>query len=473
VIRHFQGVYRCIAVTANYSTSSNTCLHGLLIESALTKVILRHPVLCVGIIHEETENPAFVRLDSIDLSTCIEYRDVNASTQDEYNIALQKILERQHSQRWPALHCQTPWKVIVIQSKATPSPKITFDIVFAYHHALADGLSGLIFHRSLLEALNTTEIIENLDRQIAVPKDLTLPPPIEKQYRFKFSIPITLKEWWTDAKSTWLNWPGKSSFWTSTPCSVQNIQNYTSRSQIVTIEAFQLALILPACARQNATLTGLLHGIIVASLASHVPEARKLKAGPAYSLRHLANESSRDEMGVYSWGFAIPYPAKAISRIRSSKTDGELSNQIWDIARAFSASVATELDRLPKGHFIATISCLRNLHGALYAPVGKSRYETFEVSNLGAFKNGDQKEKWQIEKIVFSQSGMGVGPAVSFNVVSVVGGPLTVCATWLQGAIEERLVSLACEDIVHMLNSLSGELGDMRRHAPCRSERLS
>ena len=458
MIRHFQGVYRCIAVTANYSTTLHTIPLEVLIESALRKVILRHPVLCVGIIHEKTEKPAFVRLDSIDLSTCIEYQNVVASTQDEYNAALEKILESQHSQRWPNLHRQPPWKVIVIQAELTPSLKPTFDIVFAYHHALADGLSGLLFHQSLLEFLNTTELSGRLGPVFAVPEDLTLPPPIEKQYRFKFSIPITIKEWWTDAKSTWLKWPGKSSFWTSTPSSIQNIELYTSRTKIVTIGALQLASILSACARQNATLTGLLHGIIVASLASHVPEARELKAGPAYSLRHLAKRSYRGEMGVYSWGFAIPYPAELVSRIRSSKTDSELSNQIWDVARDFSASVATELDRLSKGHFIATIPYLRNLHGALYAPVGKPRYETFEVSNLGAFKNRDHEEKWKIEKMVFSQSGMGVGPAVSFNVVSVAGGPLTVCATWLQGAIEERLVSLVCKDIAHTLNNLIGDL---------------
>jgi hypothetical protein len=187
----------------------------------------------------------------------------------------------------------------------------------------------------------------------------------------------------------------------------------------------------------------------------HVPQARRFNAGVPYSLRHLANESSQNGMGAYSWGYSVPYSSKTISKIRSTKTGTQLINKIFDIARAFSVSVTAELGRLPKGHFIAIIPCAKDLHGALNALVGKPRYETFEISNLGTFKNGTGGENWKIEKAVFSQSGQGTGPAISFNVVSVAGGPLTICATWLEGAIEETLVNLVCRDITHILNGLS------------------
>jgi hypothetical protein len=57
--------------------------------------------------------------------------------------------------------------------------------------------------------------------------------------------------------------------------------------------------------------------------------------------------------------------------------------------------------------------------------------------------------------MVFSQSGMAVGPAISFNVVSVDGGPFTLCATWSEGAVGEYLVDLICDDILDDFNIVS------------------
>lgn len=424
-------------------------------ESALTKVVIKHPVLCVGIVDEETEKPAFVRLESIDLPKCIEYREVIAFTQSEYNAALENILERQHRQLWPDIYCRPPWKIIVVQSKSMPPSNTLFDIVFAYHHALADGVSGLIFHRSLLEALNSNIIVENPHHQIKIPGEITLPAPLEQQIKFAVSLRFIIREIWKARKPTWMKCPGNIPPWTSTLLSLEHIQNYKSRSKIVSISAYQLALILTACRRQNAKLTGLLHGIIVVSLAFHVPEARRFDVGAPYSLRHLIDETSRDEMGSYAWGYSVPYFPETISKIRSSMTDAQLTDQIWTVARAFSASVTAELGKVPKDHWVGLIPLSKDLHKAFKSQVGKPRAETFEVSNIGAFKNGTDEGNWRIEKMIFSQSGMGTGPAVSFNVVSVAGGQLTICATWLEGAIAETLVNIVCGDIVRILNSLT------------------
>jgi len=84
-VSHFQGLYKCVAITAKYSTDLHTRNLVPLIECAVAKVVPEHPILCVGITGEETDTPAFVRLHSIDLSKCIEHREVIAFTVDEYN----------------------------------------------------------------------------------------------------------------------------------------------------------------------------------------------------------------------------------------------------------------------------------------------------------------------------------------------------------------------------------------------------
>lgn len=367
---------------------------------------------------------------------------------------MEKILERQHGKQWPEMHRQPPWKIIIVQCETRTLLNPMLDIIFAYHHSLADGISGLLFHDSLLQAFNTASKIETSNQNMNIPEELTLPLPIEQQYIFKISISVLFRALWADTTPKWMHVPGKASFWTANPCTLDHLHHYSSRCKIVSVDALPLDAVIAACRRQNTTLTGLLHGIIVASIATHVPTAKRFKAGTAYSLRHLLKEPASNDMGAYAFGYTLPYSARTISRIRAAENNAKLTQQIWDIARAFSASTKTELKQLQKGHFIALLPHAGDLHKALWAGIGRPRPETFEISNLGRFKQERQASRWKIDRMLLSQSG-GAGPAVSFNLVSVDGGgPLTVCATWLQGGIEETLVNLICEDIVRALEGL-------------------
>ncbi len=90
-------------------------LLGSIIETAVAKVVLRHPALCCGIINEDKNDPAFVRLDSIDLSSCITYHLPDLELSDEDGIT--HLLEHQHRQLFPNLDSQPGWKVIIIPTK--------------------------------------------------------------------------------------------------------------------------------------------------------------------------------------------------------------------------------------------------------------------------------------------------------------------------------------------------------------------
>jgi hypothetical protein len=98
-----------------------------------------------------------VRLDFIDISRCLDYRTLTASTVEEHEQGLTEILEQRHSELWPDPSSLPPWKLIIVQSNALSSQGASFDVVFAFHHALVDGISGVVFHRSFLEALNGSE----------------------------------------------------------------------------------------------------------------------------------------------------------------------------------------------------------------------------------------------------------------------------------------------------------------------------
>jgi hypothetical protein len=257
--------------------------------------------------------------------TQIEYKQVSGF---DYDRSLEKILQNQHSQRSRDLDSRPGWKLIIVLNGVPKSTKLVFDAIFAFHHAVGDGKSGLVFHNSVLEALDSSEELIKLEgRTLKTPKLVTFPLPIEKQLDFKTSWSFFFqKVWnWFDLTPSWMK---ASSPWLSTPCLLKHVQNYRSRTKIISIDSDYLLRIIPACRKQRTTVTGLLHGIIVASLSSHVPEATSFSGGVPFSMRHLLKHPTRGEMGNYVSGLVIHYPSTTISALRSTKTNEELTDEI-------------------------------------------------------------------------------------------------------------------------------------------------
>ncbi|TVY75561.1 putative alcohol acetyltransferase FCK4 [Lachnellula suecica] len=451
-VRHNLGIYRCVANTARYTASHGPENLPSFIEAALAKVILEHPALCCGIVNEDKNDPAFVRLDTIDVSKRIEYRKLNVSTAEEHDRALAEILEQRHSELWPDTDTLPPWKMIIVESESSSSGGTIFDAIFAFHHAIGDGLSGLVFHRSLLEALNGPGSDE-LTTKIKIPEAIDLPPAMEKSIDFKISWFFLLTQLWNELRPRWL-FPDASPPWTASPCSASNIQNYKSRVKVMAIPAELVPKVLAACREQKATITGLLHGIIVTSLASHVPEALCFASGTPFSLRHLTGLSPTNAMGCQVSGHTSKYTPETISRIRSSTTPEQVTSEIWSIARDFRTSMAAELAGLPNDNQIGLLPYVSSLHNMFESKMGKPRGETYELSNVGSLQNENPEGRWKIERYFFSQSGMGTGAPVSFNVASVGGGPLGITVTWLEGDIEERLVDELARDVEYGLKCI-------------------
>lgn len=265
-VRHSLGFYRCVANTARYTLPSSQSDIPSILEAAVAKVALQHPPLLCGVINEERNDPSFICLASIDLSICIEYRNLDFSTEEEYEQGLIEIIENQHRQLWPDLHCRPGWKVIIVQNAEAPSGKekdiVQFDLLFAFHHAFADGLSGMVFHRSFLSALNTpslSPVPELTDHILSVPKSTVLKPAVEKIIDFRVSWTFFFSAIWKEFRPKWLFSP-PSPPWTANLCSPLPVQNYRSRVKLITLPAKLVSSILAACREQKATITGLLHG---------------------------------------------------------------------------------------------------------------------------------------------------------------------------------------------------------------------
>jgi len=248
-VRHDLGLYRCVQNTARYSIDHSPDDLLTTLETALAKVILRHPPLCCGIINEDKDDPAFVRLESIEVSKCIDYRVLESPTPEAHERSLIEIIEHQHRQLWPDTHCRPLWKLIVVQSKALSADRTVFEAIFAWHHAIADGLSGLVFHRSMQEALNDPATFTIADHTIKIPDSINLFPPQEDMIKFKISWWYLLAAAWRTMRPKWLL-PDSSPPWTAAEVAL-SADNYEPHVKLISIPSENVTSILAACREQK------------------------------------------------------------------------------------------------------------------------------------------------------------------------------------------------------------------------------
>ncbi|KAF4632365.1 hypothetical protein G7Y89_g5754 [Cudoniella acicularis] len=456
-VRHNQGTYRCVCITARYITPSAPEDLVSTLEATLGKVILQHAALCCGIINEDKEDPHFVRLESIDVSKCIEYQNLKVTSTEEHEQGLVEILERRHSTLWPNLHLLPGWKLIIVQSPALSSTGTTFDAVFAVHHAFCDGLSAMVFHRSLLSALNSrassTPSLKN--HILTIPSTVVLSPPVEKCVDFKVSWFYIIQQLWNEFMPRLPFLPALPVAWTSTIPSLTSLKNYKSRVKIFHIPAPFVPNILSECRKHNTTLTGLIHALTTLSLAQDIPTAETFTSTTPFSLRYLTGLSPTSEMGVQVSAFETTYPPALISSLRSQHVSpSQLAETLWHFARTFKSDLSAEIASLPNNNQLGMIPYISSMHDFIRKKFGKKRGATYEVSNVGVFKNENEEGMWKIERADFTQSGSAVGPGVGLSVVSVAGGQLSVSLDWLEGDMDEAVLESLKSDLENGLRGI-------------------
>lgn len=155
--RHNLGFYRGIANACQYMISKET-LQGqsvqYVIEEAVARLVVRLSGLKVGIIDEHTNKACFVRVPSMNLQDCIEWKTVAAAHPSHYDEQVLQAMKNRLEQLWSDVVIRPAWKLIVVQSGLSRADYVVLDLVLATHHALVDGKSTTVFHTELLRELN-------------------------------------------------------------------------------------------------------------------------------------------------------------------------------------------------------------------------------------------------------------------------------------------------------------------------------
>ncbi|OAX80134.1 hypothetical protein ACJ72_05541 [Emergomyces africanus] len=451
--RHYLGFYVNVAVTATY-TLPEICPHPArsYIYKACKTLIGQHPTLSAIPVGEETDEPYFVRLPSIDLDNCVFFEErrqrernplSNEPPNSDPDLDLEELLHIQHN--IPFSPPSPFWRLCVLTN---PDHAHVFTASFVFHHAIGDGSSGMAFHKTFLHALHlalsssssSVEVVNTIES----PK-IPLLPNIEELHLMPVSIPFLLsilfKEKIWNKRNPNL-WTGSK---IAMPLQTEIRHLVLSKSQTVSFRDI--------CRKNRTTVTAALQtlvaGAIFVNLSTHHSQLRCV--GAISNRRWLGDSISDDSMGVFVQDFHDSY-------YRESFFDQEGNFKFpWDEAIRSRGTIKDTINRRGKNAMPNLLKYVTNFHSeVLMSKVGKNREDSYEVSNLGVFRSNlepdAESRSPRVGRMVFSQSANVTGSALEVSAITGGDGCLALAFSWQKDVVGLHLIDDIMKAVVLHLN---------------------
>ncbi|KAK6382943.1 hypothetical protein LTS17_003613 [Exophiala oligosperma] len=442
IIREELDFYRTIVVGGLYefefshpTKDSTSIVHTF--APAIKKCIDSHPHLSTIISGAGTNSPYFEFCPRLDLANHVEIRPQPRKTdQDEEEAIAQllpDILDMKPAQGIP------PWKVII-----SPFNDCRFFVALAYSHGFLDGMSGMIFHKTFLDAIQQEPREENGGHDRGRPEKeekegllvhsrtfRQLPQPFDT----KKNLPISWSFLLSPLLSVYLpasfgfraniitptTWLGGSIFY-------DDPDKLKTGLEMFSVDSATLKKVLEACRGTKiggAKMTGLLHELISEAMFKLLPSTKyeNLAAQTTINMRGAVGIPA-DEMGLCAGGDTEIIDRQSIGT----------GTRSWTVARSMTTKLAA-VSQKTKDQSLGLLRYLNDVRSWTLSKIGEKRDCSYELSNLMSFRSNRNSEGIQIQKMVFAQPASVSGPTLFFNVVSVDGGPMTVTATWQIGAL--------------------------------------
>ncbi|KAI1180712.1 hypothetical protein F4777DRAFT_529023 [Nemania sp. FL0916] len=506
--RNSLGILHAVVVTCRYKISAahlrqqSLSLHDM-IENALGTVVLEQAMLRVGIVGEDTKEPAFVHLETVNLKHMVEWVELKSPSvklspesesearsrhraPDDIDDGLLRSLEKYHQSPWEDLTNKPGWKLVVHHDPAQLQSKengalASLDIAFCYHHAYADGRGGYIFHSALQRALNNlVQAPELRDPILHIPAQTLLPPPMGELIPFRLSWPFILRTAWAELlypalvpvflrrvlclepSAADIPWTGNSA--TESDSDVEKKMHI--RTLVAVDDEAQLRNILAQCRSHKTSLTGLLHALIARSLAGSVRDRAFCSITPislaGYVDRKVASTAFTPGETIHCLvtGLTSAHDRDAIQALRRDgpqdgrNDDGDAA--MWAFASNMTSRLRAKAASLPRDDIQALAGLVGDWHAFFRGKLAQPREATWELSNLGSLDNGEGQGPWLIDRAMFTQGANPVGPALCVNVAGVAGHGIHVNATWQDGALDSDIVEKLADD----MRASIAELGD-------------
>lgn len=494
-------------VTCRYRVSTAHLRHRSLslhdaVENALAAVILGQAMLRVGIAGEDTKEPVFVDLKTIDMRRMIEWEEViitpapashshsegdkGGKSEEErreeahHEDRLLRSLEKHHQAPWDDLANKPGWKIVVHHDprqlsslrSSDSDAELSLDVSFCFHHAYADGKGGYIFHGALRRALDTGARPAELQKHILqLPASAVLPPPMEKLIPFRLSWAFVLRTAWAEIlypvlvpaflrRLLRLEPSDAEIPWTARPIDASNQTMHLCTLFRIDDEA-QLRRILVRCRGHTASLTGLLHALVARSLV-RVVEGRSLRSTTPIALAGYADPdiagaafTPGGTIHCLVTSLACGYDRDALRPLRQGLDEHgsrvEDDAAVWAFARDMTARLRAKAASLPRDDIVALSGLVGDWHDFFRRKFGKPRDASWELSNLGSLGVADagseEEGGWFIDRAVFTQGGNPTSGALNVNVAGVAGHGIYVTVSWQEGIVNAGLVEEVAGDL--------------------------
>lgn len=434
-----------------------------ILDLSIARTIRQHPMLQVGIFREDSRKPAYIELDTVDLGQHVEWHVIRAP--QDYDTASRAILKRLIEAKYPDVETRPAWKIALVPHEEGK----TLEVMFVWNHSIGDGMSGKIFHETLLRHLNSPSSADDEalleDRVLEVSGSAQdFPPPQEKMVKYPISLGLTVSTLWNEVV--------KSSKHSNTHALWAPIRAGPVKTEIrrITVENSTVQMLLIACRKHKTTLTALLHGIILVSMASQLQQqqAGGFTCGTAINMRPFTppsppgypklkpDETMANIVSIMDHEFDVDLVAYVRNQIErpSSETDGRspFAKVIWSSATTTRDEIRKAVDLGVKDKTVGLMGFIHDWREESKNEAKKSRQWSWLVTNLGVLDGAASVNRaenvggaWSIESASFSISAQVTGPAISVCPIAVKGGKLSVDFCWQDGVVDtavgERLVS--------------------------------
>lgn len=393
--------------------------------------IEEHPHLTVVVKNKHTEKPFYEGVSNINLEDHVSIIDEDEAN-DGGTSVLENILPPILDRPWPA--SIPPWWIVVLPLPSQPGTRMTrCFIVFAFSHTIGDGLSGLAFHRTFLDAWQQTTDVE--DSFLVAAPSWTLPAPFDTPQRLPISwsfllAPLSaayLPKFMADflglrRSASTINagtWTGSRIFFEP--------ESFQSRVRLLEIEAPLVRSALQVSRSHDAKLTATLHLLIIRALSKAIPDRNisNFVSQTAVNMRGSIDASD------YAWGLFVSGYYEVHPRVDAA---GSISGEMWAAASLTTKKLAECAMRL-QDQAIGLLRYSPSIRNWTLGKVGRQRDCSYELSNLLAFDGGGGGNQCKITQMVFAQPANIPSAPLAFNIVSVKGSSLMCEVSWQAGAL--------------------------------------
>jgi Alcohol acetyltransferase len=397
--------------------------------------VQEHSYLNVIVKDKHTEKPFFERVSSINLEDHISIIHDDAANDGSLE-TLEKILPPILDRPWPA--GIPAWRVFILSlPSADGARKTSCFVAFAFSHTLGDGVSGLAFHRTLLDAWRNDTAKDEKQSFLMTPSSRTLSAPFDTPERlpisWKFLLGPLIAVYVPKFLGELLGLRAAASTvdagtWTGSHVFFEPKTDQT-RVKLLEIEAPIVQKALQVSRNHDAKLTAVTHQLIIRALSRAIPDRNvtNFVSGTAIDMRGSIGIPGYT-WGLFTSGYFAVYP-------RLPDVAGPVfSDEMWANASSMTKKLsecATTLQDQP----IGLLRYAPSIREWTLGKIGQQRDCSYEVSNLLAFDGGSEQEKCKISKVVFTQPLNVPSAPLLFSIVSVKGGSLMCGVSWQAGAL--------------------------------------